>query len=232
MVQLVEAIAKVKELNQKVPGCDVCENGKTQRNHGEHTTVCKETERSSGVADSMWSVRIDSTGKHLQETLPETPAAKRQQNEEAVAIMPEPSSPAVASSSAAAASPAPDVRRKITSKRPPAEETAEGEPPKKVERGQTDMDCMQILQVMVESAREYTTKALQEVNEKLHHEKTMVLKGVEPQTQAEARAKEIDKITKQETYEEVYLEAGMKMISGKWVDTEKTPGVAKARWVL
>ena len=24
----------------------------------------------------------------------------------------------------------------------------------------------------------------------------------------------------------------MKIISGKWVDTEKTPGVAKARWVL
>ena len=43
---------------------------------------------------------------------------------------------------------------------------------------------------------------------------------------------EIKNIENQETFEEVYLDDDMKMISGKWVDTEKTPGVAKARWVL
>ena len=43
---------------------------------------------------------------------------------------------------------------------------------------------------------------------------------------------EIKNIENQETFEEVYLDDDMKMISGKWVDTEKTPGVAKARWAL
>jgi hypothetical protein len=44
--------------------------------------------------------------------------------------------------------------------------------------------------------------------------------------------KEIENIEKQETFDEAPFEDGVKLISGKWVDAEKTPGVAKARWVL
>ena len=84
------------------------------------------------------------------------------------------------------------------------------------------MDCMHVLEVMVKEASDYNNKALQEVNKTMHHEDmTMVLKGIEPQTQAEARMKEIDKITKQHTYTEIYLDATVKTISGKWVDTGK-----------
>ena len=60
----------------------------------------------------------------------------------------------------------------------------------------------------------------------------MTLKTLTPTTQQEARMNEIKNIEKQETFEEVYLEDDMKMISGTWVETEKTPGVANARWVL
>ena len=60
----------------------------------------------------------------------------------------------------------------------------------------------------------------------------MILKSMDPTTKDEARLKEIKNIEHQQTFEEAYFEDGMKVITGKWVDTEKVPGVAKARWVL
>ena len=80
---------------------------------------------------------------------------------------------------------------------------------------------------------DYTGKALTAVNDTLRvDEPEMTLKTLTPTMQQEAKMNEIKNIEKQETFEEVYLEDDMKMISGKWVDTEKTPGVAKARCVL
>ena len=76
---------------------------------------------------------------------------------------------------------------------------------------------------MLEEASDHANQALQEVSEKLHREETMILTGIEPQTQADAMAKDIEKIAKQGTYEEVYLDKGMKVMSGKWVDAERTP---------
>ncbi len=43
-----------------------------------------------------------------------------------------------------------------------------------------------------------------------------------------ARMSEIRNIENQDAFEEVYLEDDVKVINGKWVDTGKTPGVAKA----
>ncbi len=43
---------------------------------------------------------------------------------------------------------------------------------------------------------------------------------------------EIENTEKQETVDEVFYADGVKVISGRWVDAEKAPGVAKARWVL
>ncbi len=59
-------------------------------------------------------------------------------------------------------------------------------------------------------------------------EPDIVLKTLTPTTQHEARVKKTENI-EQETLDEVPYSDGMKVISGKWVDTEKAPGVAKAR---
>ncbi len=79
---------------------------------------------------------------------------------------------------------------------------------------------MECLACMVAQAVGYTGKALSTVSGAMRErDPTIVLKTVMPTTQ-------------QETSEEVYLEDDVKMISGKWVDAEKTPRVAKARWAL
>ena len=53
-----------------------------------------------------------------------------------------------------------------------------------------------------------------------------------PTSVPEARHKEITNIENQNVFNEVYRTPDMKVISGRWVDTETGPGVAKARWVL
>ena len=82
---------------------------------------------------------------------------------------------------------------------------------------------------MITDAIDYNGKALDKVNETMHEKKEeMILKSMDPITKDEARLKEIKNIEHQQTFEEAYFEDGMKVITGKWVDTEKVPGVAKA----
>ncbi len=119
------------------------------------------------------------------------------------------------------------TRRRMTNKRPP--EGGKLEEPKTKEARNDDEEAMDCIPNMVAEAVDYTCKALSTVNEAMREdEPEMALKTLTPTTQHEARMKEITNMEKQKTFEEVYYMPDMKVISGKWVDTEKVvPGVAK-----
>ncbi len=75
------------------------------------------------------------------------------------------------------------------------------------------MDC---LAAMVTEAVDDSGKALTAFNDTLHEdEPEMRLKTLTPTMQQEARMIEIRKIENQETFEEVYLDDGVEMTSGK-----------------
>ena len=123
------------------------------------------------------------------------------------------------------------TRSRLTNKRPP--ESGKLEEPTTKQAKNDENEAMMCIANAVAEAVDYTGKALSTVNDAMREEEPeMMLNTLTPTTQYEARVKEIAKIEKQEAFEDVSYKPDVQVISVKWVDTEKTPGVAKARWVL
>ncbi len=48
-------------------GCSDCEIGATKQKKAECSTACRQKVRDSNVAPSLWTVKFDSSGRHLRE---------------------------------------------------------------------------------------------------------------------------------------------------------------------
>ena len=118
-------------------------------------------------------------------------------------------------------------RRRVMNKRAPEGQPDAEEPSTKEARKDEDakMDC---LAAMVRSCGLHGQSADCSQRHLARGRAGDDVEDLDPY-EREARMIEIRNIENQETFEEVYLDDDMKMISGKWVDTEKILGIAKAR---
>ena len=88
------------------------------------------------------------------------------------------------------------------------------------------------LATCVENYMLQAEKCVKDASKILHDEPAM-LKG-EKKTRQEARRDEVDQLLRMKAVqpiEECKVPPGSKIISGRWVDSEKAPGICKARWV-
>ena len=64
--ELKAALNMVNSVVELTPGCDVCNNGPTKTNKGQHGDTCRNRVLDSGVASSYWRVERYATRKRLR----------------------------------------------------------------------------------------------------------------------------------------------------------------------
>ena len=108
--------------------------------------------------------------------------------------------------------------------------------PSPEKRSKIDLVAQEALEALQISVEENKLKALSDASSLLHTSEPPVVVGVKqlpPCTLEQAKSNEIEKLREMGTFEEVFLSpSDPKPLSGRWVITEKSPDVFKARYVI